>query len=87
MGVLRSDYPVVTITLQRWQKNWLNKQNAINFSGLVQEMMTELIRQRDPVYFEMNNQICDNNIQRKDLIKTIVKNHPEIMPVSNTSKY
>jgi hypothetical protein len=85
MGVLRSDYPVVTITIQRWQKNWITKQHAINFSGLVQEMLAELIRQRDPTYFEMNNQICDNNIQRKDLIKSIARTHPEIMPVNTNT--
>ena len=84
MGVLRSDYPLVTITVQRWQKNWIAQQHGINFSGLVQEMLCELIRQRDPVYYEMNNDIDSRNIQRKDMIKNIVRNHPELVPV-NTS--
>lgn len=81
----RSDYPVVTITIQRWQKNWLAKQQGINFSGLVQEMLTEMIRQRDPIYFEMNNQVCDNNVQRKDMIRNIVKAHPEILPIHTST--
>ena len=42
-------------------------------------MLTELIKQRDPAYWEANV-IDTNSIQRKDLIKTIIKNHPAIIP-------
>ena len=82
MGGFRSDYPLVTITLERWQKNWIKQQHAMNFSGLVQEMISEIIRQRDPAYYEMNATITTYNIQRKDTIKELVKNHPEIIPVN-----
>ena len=80
MGSFRSEYPLTAITLQRWQKNWLKQQHAMNFSGLVQEMLTEIIRQRDPVYFEMHGTIVDNNIQKKDMVKEIIRRHPEIIP-------
>lgn len=76
MGVLKSDYPIVSITIQRWQKDWIQSQHALNFSGLVQEMLNELIRMRDPQYFEMHTDKLDQHvIQRKELIKTIVSHH------------
>ena len=84
MGTFRTDYPLMTITIQRWQKNWINTQQTINFSGLVQEMLTELIKARDPDYYLENKPHLENGIiQRHDVIKTIIKKHPEIMP----SKY
>lgn len=83
MGVLRSDYPLVTITIQRWQKDWITAQHALNFSGLVQEMVSELIKHRDPSYYAMNVEETENNlIHRKELIKTIVAKHPEIVKFS-----
>lgn len=83
LGVLQSEYPLVTITLQRWQKNWIKQQHAINFSGLVQEIVSEIIRQRDPIYYEMNATIETRNVQQKDTIKTIIKKHPEIMSLNS----
>ena len=80
MGTFRTDYPLMTITVQRWQKNWLLSQNTINFSGLVQEMLTELIKQRDPDFYLENKPHIENGIQRQDVIKTIIKKHPEIIP-------
>lgn len=87
MGSFRSEYPITGITLQRWQKTWIKQQKSMNFSGLVQEVLTEIIRQKDPVYFEMHATIVDNNIQRKDLVKNIVKQHPEIIPIKNLSMH
>ena len=75
MGVLRSDYPIATITIQRWQKDWLVSQASINFSGLVQEMLTELIKVRDPAFYSMHIQESESNvIQRKDMMRAIVRN-------------
>lgn len=75
MGVLRSDYPMASITIQRWQKDWLAQQSAINFSGLVQEFLTELIKVRDPAFYSLH--VAESEIaviQRKDMMKQIVRN-------------
>lgn len=75
MGVLRSDYPIANITIQRWQKDWLARQNGINFSGLVQEFLTELIKVRDPAYYSMYVAESESaTIQRKDMMRQIVRN-------------
>lgn len=75
MGVLRSEYPLATITLQRWQKDWLAQQHGINFSGLVQEFLTEMIKVRDPAYYSMHIEDTEQNlIQRKDMMRQIVRN-------------
>ena len=39
----RTEYPLITITIRRDQKNWLKNQNTINFSGFVQEQLDILI--------------------------------------------
>ena len=83
MGVIRSDYPLLTITVQRWQKQWISEHRSINFSGLVQEMVTELIKQHDPKYYESNKRFVNGIKYKGDLIKTIMIKHPEIVP----SKY
>lgn len=74
MGVLRSDYPIANITIQRWQKDWLAHQNGINFSGLVQEFLTELIKVRDPAYYSLHVVESESvAIQRKDMMRQIVR--------------
>ena len=85
MGGFRSDYLFVGITLPRYQKHWISKQKGVNFSGLVQEMVSEIIRQKDPSYFEMHAGITNYNIQRKDMVQNMIKNHPEIVPVKQVT--
>ena len=84
MGVLKSEYPITTITLQRWQKDWISKQSGINFSGLVQEVLTELIKQRDPAYYELYQKPDESLVRRKDMVKGIIERHPEIIPLNST---
>lgn len=85
MGILKADYTIVTITMQRWQKDWLKQQQSINFSGLVQEMVAELIKQRDPSYFEVHGMESNTLIRRQEMIKTIITKHPEIIPLNNNT--
>ena len=85
MGVLKSDYPLTTISLQRWQKDWIAKQKGINFSGLVQEVLTELIKQRDPAYFDIHCREQETLVRRKDMVHCILERHPEIVPLNSTT--
>ena len=43
----RTDYPLITITIRRDQKEWLAKQNTVNFSGYVQDQLDMLIRYKE----------------------------------------
>lgn len=40
------------VSLPRWQKDWINDQNTINFSGMIQEMLNDIIERNDPEYFQ-----------------------------------
>lgn len=85
MGVLKSDYPITTITLQRWQKDWVAKQTGINFSGLIQEVLTELIKQRDPSYYELHQRPDETLVRRKDMVKSMIERHPELVPLNRAT--
>jgi|APSaa5957512535_1039671.scaffolds.fasta_scaffold36468_5 hypothetical protein len=43
----RTDYPLITITIRRDQKEWLARQNTVNFSGYVQDQLDMLMRYKD----------------------------------------
>lgn len=82
MGVFRTpkDPVYTTVHMYRWQKEWINSRHSVNFSGLVQEIIIELMREYDPDYFEANKQHLNNHtIQRKDAVDVIIKRHPEIV--------
>jgi hypothetical protein len=53
------------VSLARWQRNWVNDHRSINFSGLVQEMLCEIIKTSDPEYYEKNKKYLDIRITRK----------------------
>ena len=38
-------------TLARWQRDWINDHRSINFSGLCQDMINNVIEKNDPEYF------------------------------------
>lgn len=80
MGILQGPEDTVCklISMPRWQREWVNKHGTINFSGLCQEMITELIRQKDPKYF--NEHQGETKSLKKDVIGVIMKKHPEIIP-------
>lgn len=53
----KPDETVYKITsLPRWQRDWINNHRSINYSGLVQEMLKQIIKKNDPAYFESNKQ-------------------------------
>jgi hypothetical protein len=61
------------ITLQRWLRSWISNQKSINFSGLCTEMVCQLIKERDPEYYERYKHLLEENpIKRKDQIREII---------------
>ncbi|MDC8437618.1 MAG: hypothetical protein LV468_01300 [Candidatus Nitrosotenuis sp.] len=84
MGIIRGPGQIVytTITLQRWEKDWVKLHDSINFSGLVQEMIIELIRKHDPVYYEQNVQFLQES-KRRDFSQSLIRNHPGIIPLNS----
>jgi len=43
----RSNFPLITITIRRDQKDWIASQNTLNFSGWVQEELDKLIAEKE----------------------------------------
>lgn len=51
----KPDETVYKITsLPRWQRDWINNHRSINYSGLVQEMLRQIIEKNDPHYYDKN---------------------------------
>lgn len=70
------------VSIPRWQRVWIDSHNAINFSGLVQELVTEIIRVHDPTYFEANKKFMDIQlIRKKEVIDQLVKSKPIITKI------
>lgn len=53
------------ISLPRWQKDWINKQNTVNFSGMIQEMLNDIIERNDPIYFQKKRHNIAKRQQRR----------------------
>lgn len=49
---LDSDTVYKLVGMPLWQRTWINNHKSINFSGLVQEMIVQIIEKNDPIYFE-----------------------------------
>lgn len=48
----KPDETVYKITsMRRWQREWINSHRAINYSGLVQEVLDQIIADNDPQYY------------------------------------
>lgn len=76
MGILLNPADSVPkqVSLQRWQRTWINSQHSINFSGLIQEIVVELIRTQDKKYFEAHKHfIEDKEIYRHEVIQNMLK--------------
>ena len=72
MGLLTSpcDNVVKITSMPRWQRDWINNNRSINYSGLVQEMLNEIIKQNDPEYFEENKKFLkQRQVRRKEVIE------------------
>lgn len=67
------------VTLKHWQRIWVDKHSTINFSGLVQELLVEIIKVHDPKYYNHYKQYLDiPTIRKKEVIDRIVKTTPII---------
>lgn len=49
MGSCDTVYKITS--MPRWQRDWINSHRSINYSGLVQEMLAQVIAKNDPEYF------------------------------------
>jgi len=67
-GMVGKPYDTVykITALARWQRDWINMHRSdINYSGLVQAMVTELIESKDPEYFEQNKAALNHRKTRR----------------------
>ena len=61
------------VSLPRWQRNWVNSHRSINFSGLCQEIIDQLIATKDPSYFEEYNHLHNSRqTKRKENIQVVL---------------
>lgn len=64
---------VLKITcLPRWQREWVNNHRSLNYSGLVQTMLNEVIKQNDPIYFQKHQSVVVRITKRKENIDAVV---------------
>lgn len=42
---------------RRWQKEWMERQTTIKTSGLLQEAINNIIKEKDPDYYSKHNGI------------------------------
>lgn len=76
-----NDTVIKIVSLPRWQREWINSYNSLNFSGLVQEVIVELIRQKDPLYYKLHaHRLEQLLVKRKDMIENLIRNNPAIVP-------
>lgn len=83
MGILQEPSDVVCklVSMPRWQREWVNAHRTINFSGLVQTILIELIREHDPEYYaEFKKMFDEKMVMRRDVIQNMIKRHPSIKP-------
>ena len=68
-------------TMKRWQRDWINSRNSINYSGLVQDLINRIIEETDPEYYAKHKEsITLNPIRKKEIIEEITQ---KIKPMSN----
>jgi hypothetical protein len=71
---LKDEDPVhKNISMQRWVRSWINKKKSINFSGLCREVIFELMKERDPEYYERYKHLLEENPTKQiEVIKKII---------------
>jgi|APSaa5957512535_1039671.scaffolds.fasta_scaffold04670_12 hypothetical protein len=42
----RTDFPIITITVRRDQKDWIQNENTLNVSGFIQDQLDLLIKHK-----------------------------------------
>ena len=53
------------IKMPRCERDWINKHQNINFAGLIQEIVAQMIETNDPEYFEKYREVLENLPIRK----------------------
>lgn len=56
--------------MPRWVKDWFSDRRSINYSGLVQETLIKVIKEKDPEYFEKHKHLLPD-IKRKETTPTL----------------
>lgn len=83
MGILQEPTDTVCklVSLPRWEREWINSHRNINFSGLVQQMIVQIIKEHDKKYFEENKHLLEKQtIYQLDVITSLVQRHPSLKP-------
>ncbi len=66
MGYLKpKDTVYKLVTLPRWQKEWINSHRSINFSGMVQMHVADIIKEYDPSFFKENEHLLKERMTRR----------------------
>ena len=68
MGFLKPDDIVLKGTcMPRWVKNWYSDHKTINYSGLVQEVLIQVIQEYDPDYYESHKQYLPKTKRKENM--------------------
>jgi hypothetical protein len=60
------------ISMKRVHRTWVNNHRTINFSGLVQAYITEMIKEKDPEYYEKYKEILESPMRKNDVTQQIM---------------
>ena len=55
-----------SVTMPRWMSEWKQNHKSINFSGLCQEILIQLMKEQDPEYFNTYEKYMPKEIRRKE---------------------
>jgi len=61
-------------SMPRWQREWINKHRSINYSGLVQMMLDQIIEKNDPEYFRKHKVMFTKISRRSESTKQFCPN-------------
>ena len=56
------------VSLPRWQRQWMRDHKSINCSGLLQEAIIQLIKDRDIEYYKKHQKYAEKAIRREENI-------------------
>ena len=54
------------VSLPRYQRQWLREHKSINTSGLLQEIIIQVIKERDPDYYRKYQKYIEKEIRRSE---------------------
>jgi len=68
-------------TMKRCQRDWINNRKSINYSGLVQELIWNVIKETDPDYYQKYYESVQlHPVKKKEIIDEITQ---KMKPMSN----